>query len=493
MTPDTLKQQIGQALGLTPTREQAQAIDTFARFIFSRDAMSAMLLRGSAGTGKTTLLGALVHTMLRLGQKVLLLAPTGRAAKVLSLKADHEAGTIHRRIYRQEKFGGHFSLAPNMLSSTLIIVDEASMIASTGMPDAVFGTGRLLDDLVTFTYSGHNCRLLLTGDMAQLPPVGEEESPALSTPFMQGYGLSIFECSLSQVVRQSQDSGILWNATRIRQMAMSGQADQLPQIRLSGFPDIENVPGSELIEQLASSHWKVGLDDTIVVTRSNKRANIYNQGIRNTVLMREEQLTSGDLLMVVKNNYFWTEREIAQQRAAQQVAGLPPEPIATPPFLANGDRCEVLRVRNMRSLYGFTFADMWLRFPDYDGYELTATVLLDTLTAEAPALTRAQQDQLFSSVMADYAHLHTKPERIKAIKQDPYFNAIQVKFAYAVTCHKAQGGQWAHVYVDQGYMTDDMLGTDYLHWLYTAFTRATEKLYLVNWPKTQTDGPGDDD
>jgi ATP-dependent exoDNAse (exonuclease V) alpha subunit len=332
-----------------------------------------------------------------------------------------------------------------------------------------FGSGCLLDDLMQFVYNGQNCRMMLIGDKAQLPPVGEEESPALMADVLRGYGMKVYECDLNQVLRQSEESGILWNATVIRQMVTHDEMTQLPQIRFQGFADICVVPGDELIESLASSYSRVGLDETIVVTRSNKRANIYNQGIRNQVLDREDELCRGDQLMIVKNNYFWTEdsKEIA--------------------FIANGDIAVVQRCRNVHELYGFRFAEVTMQFPDYDDYELTATVILDTLTSEAPALTREQQDHLFNAVMEDYADIPKKADRIKKLKSDRYFNALQIKYAYAVTCHKAQGGQWAHVYLDQGYMTDDMLTPDYIHWLYTAFTRATEKLFLVNWPKTQTD------
>ena len=500
MTPNELILHIKQCLGLAPTQEQDKALSVFSQFITSRDDRAAMILRGSAGTGKTTLSGAIVRTMRRLRQKVVLMAPTGRAAKVMALHSGHAAYTIHRRIYRQKSMEGSFSLAPNMASDTLFIVDEASMIANDGLRETVFGTGRLLDDLISFVYSGRNCRLMLVGDKAQLPPVGEEESPALSSSFMAGYGLQVYEADLNEVLRQSQESGILYNATTVRHMITHDEATQLPKIRFLGFADIVMVPGDELIESLASSYSEVGMDETMVVTRSNKRANIYNQGIRNTVLWREEQLTTGDMLMVVKNNYYWTELDAANNAKKERQTGggeqqtmsgivttnAPKEGLATPGFIANGDRAIVQRVRNQRELYGFHFADMWLMFPDYDNYELQATVITDSLTTEAPALTTEQSRRLFDEVMLDYADTPSKPERMKKLKQDPYYNAIQIKYAYAVTCHKAQGGQWAHVYVDQGYMTDEMLSSDYIHWLYTAFTRATEKLFLVNWPKTQT-------
>lgn len=488
MNIEELKYQILQQFGFPPTPEQAQALDVFVQFMTDSNPHAVMILRGSAGTGKTSLSGAIVRTLRAVRQKVMLLAPTGRAAKVFSLNSGMPAYTIHRRIYREKAFAGvdgQFNLNDNLYTDTLFMVDEASMIANLGLGGTTFGSGCLLDDLIHFVYQGRNDRLLLIGDKAQLPPVGEEESPALSAAMLQGYGLSVYECDLNEVVRQSQQSGILFNATRIRQMITHDDITQLPKIRFSGFSDIREMPGAELIEALGDSYHHVGLDDTIVVTRSNKRANIFNQGIRNMVLDREEELESGDILMIVKNNYYWMEEERKKIKESEERKVQSNE---LPAFLANGDRAKVMKVSRRIDLYGFHFATLLLKFPDYDNYELEATVLLDTLTSEAPALTHDQQEQLFHKIEEDYQDIPLKADRMKAIRQDPYFNALQVKFAYAVTCHKAQGGQWSHVYVDQGYMTDDMLTPDYIHWLYTAFTRATEMLYLVNWPNTQIKG-----
>jgi ATP-dependent exoDNAse (exonuclease V) alpha subunit len=471
MINDELKYRIHSAFEHIPTAEQEHAIYVFSLFMTDRHEQTVMSLRGSAGTGKTTLAAAVVKAMGSLKQKMVLMAPTGRAAKVFSLYAEHPAYTIHRRIYRQKSLEGGFDLNYNSAQDTLYIIDEASMIANaSNYGDTLFANGQLLDDLIQFVYNGRNCRMLLIGDRAQLPPVGEEESPALLSEVLCGYGLHVYECDLNEVLRQSQESGILFNATRIREGGMV-----LPQIRLTGFEDITVVPGDELIESLSSSFSKVGVDETIVVTRSNKRANIYNQGIRNMVLGREEEITTGDQLMIVKNNYYWAT-------ACSQ----PSTPNPQLSFIANGDHAVVRKVRNVHEQYGFHFAEVIMSFPDYDDYELTAMVILDTLTSEAPALTRDQQEQLYLKVMEDYADIPLKRDRLKKLKEDKYYNALQVKFAYAATCHKAQGGQWTHVYIDQGYMTDDMLTTDYIHWLYTAFTRATEHLYLVNWPKAQT-------
>ena len=474
MIQDELIYRIRERFGFEPTAEQERTLEVFAQFMTDRAEHVVMILRGSAGTGKTTLAGAIVRALGALNQKMILLAPTGRAAKVFSLYAGHTAYTIHRRIYRQKSAGdlSAFSLNDNLNKDTLFIIDEASMIANDALAVGAdtrssFGSGCLLDDLMQFVYNGQNCRMLLIGDKAQLPPVGEEESPALSASRFRGYGMKVYESDLNEVLRQSEDSGILWNATMIRQLSLEGDAVSLPQIRLKGFADIQVVPGDELIEALANSYSRVGMDETMVITRSNKRANIYNQGIRNMVLDREDELCRGDLLMIVKNNYFWAE-------SVKEIS-----------FIANGDRAVLQRVRRVHELYGFRFAEATLLFPDYDDYELTAIVILDSLTSETPSLTREQQEQLYKAVLEDYSDIPRQGDRIKKLKTDRYYNALQVKFAYAVTCHKAQGGQWAHVYLDQGYMTDEMLTPDYIHWLYTAFTRATEKLFLVNWPKTQ--------
>lgn len=477
MRQDELTYAIQQEFQKEPTNDQKQAIRTFIDFLTDTDRQSVMILRGSAGTGKTTLAGALVRAMQRLHQRVMLLAPTGRAAKVFSLYSNHPAFTIHRRIYREQKFvgaeGGVFQLNNNCFHDMLFMVDESSMIANMGLAESAFGSGCLLDDLVQYVYQGDNCRLLLIGDTAQLPPVGEVESPALTPLLLAGYGLKVFQCDVNEVLRQSAQSGILSNATMIRQMITHDEKTQLPQIHLRSFPDLSVVTGDELIETMSSSYSEVGMDETIVITRSNKRANIYNQGIRNRILDREEELSTTDLLMIVRNKYFDTKNE------RQSVS-------STPAYIANGDRAVVKRVRNVIELYDFRFADVTLAFPDYDNFEMDDVVILDTLTSEAPALTREQSEHLFESVLEDYSDVPLKRDRIKQIKQDRYFNALQVKYAYAITCHKAQGGQWAHVYLDQGYMTEEMLTPAYIHWLYTAFTRATEHLYLVNWPKTQT-------
>ena len=456
-----------------PTSEQENVLNLLAGFLLRPSGDTVFLLKGYAGTGKTSLVSALVRTLDGLQQKCVLLAPTGRAAKVFSGYAGHPAYTIHKKIYRQRSFSGDmgsFALNDNLTTHTLYIVDEASMIANEGsLSGTAFGTGRLLDDLVHFVYSGQGCRLLLLGDTAQLPPVGEDLSPALFAEALRGYGLDVVEAELTQVVRQGGESGILWNATRLRRLIADDECWSLPKVRVTGFADIRVLPGDELVDALEHCYSADGMDETIVICRSNKRANIYNNGIRAQLLWREEELESGDLLMVAKNNYYWTEREKQSD------------------FLANGETAVVRRVRRTRELYGFRFADVALVFPDCNDLELEATVLLDTLHSDSPSLARAEQERLFNAVLEDYADLPRKAERMKKLKTDPYYNALQVKYAYAVTCHKAQGGQWKNVFLDQGYLSEEYLTPDYFRWLYTAFTRATGTLYLVNYPPEQVE------
>lgn len=476
MLKDYLKDLILHNFGFNLTKQQAEVVNSLCDFILSADADEIFLLKGFAGTGKTSLVSALVKTMHDLDRECALMAPTGRAAKVLSGYSDHPAFTIHKRIYRQKSIDKDsiFTLNYNMKKNLLFICDEASMIANDEyLSGSMYGTGRLLDDMIHFIYGGQGCRLIIMGDTAQLPPVGDVESPALQEETLSSYGFKVISHTLTEVVRQAESSGILWNATQLRNKMDSDDVFALPKIRFSGFPDVVNISGNELIEALEGCYQRDGEDETIVVTRSNKRANIYNNGIRAQILWREEPLESGDMLMIAKNNYFWAEQEKQESL----------------PFIANGDTAVLKRARNERRFYGFTFMDCEVCFPDYDDYTMELTVITDTLQAEAPALTRQQQDTLFNNIMEEYAsdpQLRTKPERLKALKQDPYFNALQIKYAYAITCHKAQGGQWTNVFIDQGYMDEDMLGPDYFRWLYTAITRATKRVFFVNWKSEQT-------
>lgn len=460
-----LLDKIRTAFSLEPTSQQSALMEKVANFIVDKDSDRIFLLKGYAGTGKTSVISSVIKVMDELQQTVVLLAPTGRAAKVLSIYSEKQAFTIHKKIYRQKSgadFNSDFNLNVNLHKSTLFVVDEASMIANSA-PDSVFGSGCLLDDLIHYVYSGENCRLILIGDTAQLPPVGQLLSPALDKGMLEGYGFSVDEFELTEVVRQASSSGILSNATFLRTLiANEFYDDGLPKIDTESFPDVKKMPGDELIEALSSSYGKYGTDDVIVISRSNKRANVFNNGIRNSVLYREEELSSGDMLMVVKNNYFWSK----------DIKGFD--------FIANGDVAEVKRIRNKRELYGFRFAEVLLYFPDYDT-EIEANILLDTLQSPSPTLTYDDSNRLFQAVQEDYMDIGNKRDRMLKMRQDPYLNALQVKFAYAVTCHKAQGGQWDDVYIDVGYITEEQTDIEFLRWLYTAFTRARRNVYMINW------------
>ena len=449
-----------------PTHEQAIAMNRLAAFVDDAEDRRVFLLKGYAGTGKTAIVSSLVRTMVRHRQRVVLMAPTGRAAKVFSNTSGFPACTIHKKIYRQKSLldAGSFQLDRNMHEHTLFLVDEASMISNEGLSGATFGTGRLLDDLISYVYSGAGCKLLMLGDQAQLPPVGEHESPGLSAEFLAGYGLKVSEFCLENVMRQEHESGILFNATVLRNFTVDSTAAAGFRFRLDGFKDVVKISGSDLIETLSTCYSRDGIDETMVLCRSNKRAIVYNNGIRNAILDREDELTRGDSVMIVKNNYFWTENLVAEE-GADSYTNLPS-------FIANGDIAVIRRVRRQRELYGFRFEDAVLSFPDYDDLEMDVTLLLDTLHSESPSLTREESDKLFNSVMEDYADIPDKKEKMKLLRENKHFNALQIKYAYAVTCHKAQGGQWKNIFIDQGYVTPEMQDEDYYRWLYTALTRA---------------------
>jgi exodeoxyribonuclease V len=464
MLSNFITSRIRAELPFEPTSQQSELLERLGEFLMSTQSEKVFLLRGYAGTGKTSVISALVRALNGLQQKTMLLAPTGRAAKVISGYSGFPAFTIHKRIYRQKAIGDfRFQLSENLFTNTLFIVDEASMISNIG-GDTEFGSGRLLDDLVEFVYSGDGCSLLLLGDTAQLPPVMQPHSPALEHEKLAGYGLKVFEFALTHVVRQALESGILHHATRLREMLVDEKTDTFPTFDTSGFTDIRHLDGMELIDEIQRAYNGVGVEDTIVVTRSNKRANLYNNGIRNRVMMKEDELTNGDLLMVTKNNYFWNK------------------PYKEIDFIANGDVLEIMRVRKYREMYGFRFADLTLRSLDYE-WEIDARVCLDVLQSESPAQANEMQQKLFQAVAEDYPEITTKREMLKAIYSNEFFNALHVKFAYAVTCHKAQGGQWKKVFVDPGQVADERLNSDFYRWLYTALTRATESVYLVNFPK----------
>lgn len=446
-----------------PTTEQEVTLSELNRFLFDRNDDSLFLLTGYAGTGKSSLVGAVVKAMTELKQKTVLLAPTGRAAKVFASYAGQNAYTIHKKIYRQKAFSNEptgFALSDNLHKHTLFIVDEASMISNDGLDSFSFGTGRLLDDLIHYVYNGEGCRLVLLGDTAQLPPVGQEESPALNPDELKTYGLDIYHSSLTQVVRQAGESGILMNATRMRQSLSDNEVYAFPRIDVS-YPDIEVVSGEDLIDKISEAYDRDGLEETIIITRSNKRANQYNEGIRQRILYREEELESSDLLMVSRNNYYWGKEDSSLD------------------FIANGDIVEVKRLRKEQSFYGFRFADLLAYFPDYD-LEMEMKILLESLHSDSPGIPKEMNDRLFYTILEDYEDISGKREKMKKMKEDPFYNAILVKYAYAVTCHKAQGGQWKNVFLDLSYIPEEFLGIDFYRWLYTAFTRATTKLYLIN-------------
>lgn len=458
--------QIKQNFRFEPTVEQAAALDLITDFLFSRVSDSIFLLKGYAGTGKSSLIGALVKTMTDFEQKTVLLAPTGRAAKVFSGYSSHPAFTIHKKIYRQKRFSGEasgFVPMDNLHKDTLFIVDEASMISNDGIDSFSFGSGRVLDDLVHYVYGGENCRLLLIGDEAQLPPVMQESSPALQIDILKGYGLDVTSTTMTQIVRQAQNSGILFNATQIRNALLENTTELFPKLKLEGFEDIRKVSGEDLIDEISAAYDRDGIEETMIISRSNKRANIYNEGVRNRILYREEELSSGDMLMVTKNNYFWTEN-------IEQVD-----------FLANGELLEVLRVRRTQEVYGFRFCDVLVKHPDYD-IELEIKILIDTLHSETTGLSQEKNAELFYNVLEDYSEVTTKNGKMQKMKVDPFYNAVQVKYGYAVTCHKAQGGEWTNVFLDIGYITEEHLGINFYRWLYTALTRSSKQLYLVNLP-----------
>ena len=456
----------------SPTKNQEKLIEELANLIISFKSQDKdkkiFLLKGYAGTGKTTIISSFVKILNSLRIKTILLAPTGRAAKVLSFYAGKNAFTIHKKIYKQKssKDGfGKFVLNKNLHSYTFFIVDESSMISNSSNEATMFGSGRLLDDLIEYVYNDKNCMLIVVGDTAQLPPVGIDTSPALQPDVLEGYNLTVNEIELTEVIRQSFNSGILYNATKVREQINEMPIDfYYPKIKLHGFNDIYKISGEDLIEEISSSYDKYGIEQTIVVSRSNKRANKYNQGIRNTILYREEEISIGDYLMVVKNNYHWLDDNDKID------------------FIANGDIVEIIRIKNYQEKYGFRFADVSIRFIDYD-IEIDTKIMLSTLSIETASLNNDQNKQLYYSVLEDYSDIKSKKQQYELVKKDPFFNALQVKFSYAITCHKSQGGQWKAVFVDQGYLNNDMLNVEYLRWLYTAITRSTEKLYLVNFKK----------
>lgn len=454
-----------QNFGKIPTAQQRDVFALLETFLTSIKNDDCFILKGYAGTGKTTLISAIVKVLPNLKLKSVLLAPTGRAAKVISNYSGKKAFTIHKKIYRKKIAASpemNFVLGDNIMENTLFIIDEASMIS-----DQVHDYSRqsLLQDLISYVYNGKNCKLMLVGDTAQLPPVGSAISPALNEQFVSDqFRLKVFTYELTDVVRQEKESGILFNATQLRELVRKGE-EVFPKFKIRGYKDIFRMTGERLVEGLNYAYDKYGMENTIVICRSNKNANAYNQNIRNRILYREEELTGGDHIMVVRNNYYW----------------LKPEDNSGD-FIANGDIARIRKVRRIEEQYGFRFAELVIELLDYPDEEpLSCKVMLDTLYAETPSLSNADNKRFYEAVLQDYMHIENKKFRMEELKKDPYYNALQIKFAFAVTCHKAQGGQWPAVFIDQGYLTDEMLNTEFLRWLYTGVTRSNKELFLVNF------------
>ncbi|RFZ84541.1 DUF2075 domain-containing protein [Mucilaginibacter terrenus] len=459
-------EQISKAFPFEPTPQQQELFTKLHTFLLSDDGNECFILRGYAGTGKTTVVSALVKALAAYNYKSVLLAPTGRAAKVITNYSGRKAFTIHKKIYRKRSamnMDEAFLLNENMHANTLFIIDEASMIS-----DDINGhnISSLLKDLVNYVYNTRNCKLMLVGDTAQLPPVGTDESPALDAALMKDqFMLDIYSYEMTHVLRQQQDSGILFNVTKVRDMIREG-LEQMPRIVTKGYKDVYRMRGDMLEEGLNYAYRKYGYDGALVICRSNKNANLYNRQIRGRILYREEELTGGDQLMIVRNNYFWLQDQEEGSTG----------------FIANGDIARVRKVRRIEDMYGFRFADVQLEFIDYaEDPIMDCKILLDTMYTDAPALPPAEQKRLYMEAMKDYEHIPSKKSKHDELKKNPYYNALQVKFAYAITCHKAQGGQWGAVFVDQGYLTEEMVNTDFLRWFYTACTRATDELFLVNF------------
>ena len=461
-----------RSFGFIPTEGQRTVLYHLAAFLLSEKPNPTYLLQGYAGTGKTTLLTTLVKTLPMIGMRYQLMAPTGRAAKVISGYTGKSASTIHRKLYRFQQYADgslRMTRAENKAKNTVFIVDECSMIS-----DETTNGRSLLDDLISYVFNGENCRLLLIGDNAQLPPVGLENSPANDINVLRHeFGLTVAAYELTEVMRQEEESGILWNATALRQtlrpltplMPLMAAPIELPLFDVNGFPDVHRIEPQEFEELLWQEFGDKTNNEAVIICRSNKRANMYNQAVRARILQEEGEISTGDKLMVVKNNYFWTDED-------QKIS-----------FIANGDMIELMRINNTEEMYGFHFADVEIQLTDYqEEPSLSVKILLETLTSDSPALTQEEADRLYRAVEEDYMDIPNKRDRYKAMRQNPYFNALQVKFGYALTCHKTQGGQWPTVFLDAPYIKEDeSLQVSDLRWFYTAVTRAQKQLYFVNF------------
>ncbi len=450
-----------------PTLSQSKLIDGLGDFVLSEESDSVCLIKGYAGTGKTSLMKAFTDVLNELKMPFQLMAPTGRAAKVLSSYTQKPAYTIHKLIYRRESSNNdfaNFNLNYNKTKDAIFIVDEASMISNSSLEYTMFGSGRLLEDLLNFVFGKGKCKLIIIGDVAQLPPVGFEDSPALDKDNLRSLGLNVSDFFLSEVVRQEEDSGILHNATKLRFLLDEVISEPVfPDLETQGYPDFRRINGEELIDELTWCQDNYGLDETLVVCRSNKRANLFNQGIRNSILYREEELTATDHLLIMKNNYHW----LKDSKEAD--------------FIANGDIAEIVRINGYEELYDRRFANVTLRLADYKLLEIDAKIILDALHSDTAGFAKEEQEAFFNNVMEDYQDEKSRRKQYEKVKENPYYNALQVKYAYAMTCHKSQGGQWKAVFIDQGYVPEEQMGKSYLRWLYTAITRATDRIYLVNF------------
>ena len=469
MTPLDFARLFRDQIPFELTESQRTAGRDLTNFICNPSENQVFILNGYAGTGKTTMVSALVKTLKMVRKKCVLLAPTGRSAKVFSVYSGQKAYTIHKCLYWATEKDGlrEFTRRPNKNTHTVFIVDEASMIGDGAGDSPLFGSRSLMDDLFSFVFEGDHCQLLLVGDNVQLPPVNFDESPALDIEYIRrNFNLTANSATLTDVTRQTLDSGILHNASLLRDKMMSDDFD-FPLFAAPTFEDCQRVNGEDLEELLNTLYSRHEPDEIVTITYSNKRAYVYNQEIRHRVLYREERLSAGDFVIAVKNNYFWVQDD-------DEVG-----------FIANGDAMEILSINKIQELYGFRFADVTVRlcdYPDHDSIDIK--VILDSLDCEGPALSREQSNRLYEAVSQDYADIPTKKERYQKLREDPYLNAVQAKFSYALTCHKTQGGQWPVVLLDHGLIQDGILTKSYFRWLYTALTRATQQVYLINFNDT---------
>lgn len=451
-------------LQFSPTSSQHKAINKLSKFFLSKNENDIFVLKGYAGTGKTHLISSIVKFFESNYLSSYLLAPTGRAAKVFSSYSGKEATTIHRKIYWSSGMEtSETRIQRNNSTNTIFFVDEASMISTDSQNDMFGSQHNLLDDLISYIFSNDNCKLVLIGDTAQLPPIGVSESNALNISYLKQYSSNIVECTLSEVVRQEKISSIIDNATSLRNAINAIKTNSFPKFKALPHSDVRSIKGDELIEAINKSYDTYGIDDTMIITRSNKRANVFNNGVRNSILFREEELTAGDFLMVTKNNYFWS-KELKEL-----------------PFIANGDLVKIVKVRRHEEMYGFRFVNVTISLIDNLDLELDVKIILESLQSDTPSLSKDKQQQLEMNILEDYEDISTASGKWRKMKENPFFNALQVKYGYAVTCHKAQGGQWSSVFVDQGYVTTETIDLEYYKWLYTAITRAQKQLFLVNF------------